>query len=48
MYKIIGVAPGTFRETLINEFDSQSEAKEMLKEYRFRFGGEWRIFMRVE
>ena len=47
MYKIIGVAPGTFRETLINEFDSQSEAKEMLKEYKFRFW-RWRIFMRGE
>lgn len=45
MYKIYGKYPGVPQE-LIDEFDTEEEAKKMLIEYRMAYGHEWYLWIR--
>ena len=47
MYQIIGVyRPAGFQEEIMDEADSRTEAVQLLKEYKFRCGESWRLFIR--
>ena len=45
MYKIYGKYPGQPRE-VIDEFDTEAEAKNMLIEYMMIFGPGWSLYIK--
>ena len=45
MYKVIGRLKSSFQEEVIDEFETKSEVKASLIDYRLAFGSNWKLFI---
>ena len=45
LYRIIGVIDDSHQEEVIDQFETKSEAKENLAQYRMAFGSNWKIYI---
>ena len=45
LYRIIGVTDNSYQEEVIDQFETKSEAKENLAQYRIAFGSNWKLYI---